>query len=173
MAGSKPKARAKPAPKATKAAKPGRPTSFNPEVAERICMLIAQGNSVLTACEAEGMPNESTVFRWLATDDPDGALGFEAFRKDYMRARELRADARFERLDEIMAEVRSGKLDPAAARVMMDAIKWQTGKENGKRYGEAVTLKGDKDNPVEIRSPRQLSDADLLAIAAGGLRGAD
>ena len=171
MAGKKPKPST--APKAKKAAVTGRPSSFNPEVAERLCMLIAQGHSVLSACQADGMPNESTVFRWLATDDPDGSKGFESFRKDYMRARELRADARFERLDEIMAEVRAGELDPSAARVMMDAIKWQTGKENGKRYGDAMTLKGDKENPVEIRNPRQLSDADLLAIAAGGLRGTD
>ncbi|HEY8331558.1 MAG TPA: hypothetical protein VIO83_09560 [Pseudomonas sp.] len=151
----------------------GRPSSFNPEVAERLCMLIAQGDSVAKAAEADGMPDARTIFRWLATEDTDGTLGFEAFRQQYVRAREIRADARFERLDEIMAMVEAKKLDPAAARVMMDAIKWQAGKENAKRYGEAVTLKGDKDNPVEIRSPRQLSDADLLAIAAGGLRGAE
>ncbi|RRU17834.1 hypothetical protein EGJ34_06760 [Stenotrophomonas sp. 278] len=57
-----------------------------------------------------------------------------------MRARASRADARFERLDEIMEEVRTGKLDPSAARVMMDAIKWQSGKENAKRYGEKLQL---------------------------------
>ncbi|MEG0182009.1 MAG: hypothetical protein RR704_00935 [Stenotrophomonas sp.] len=136
-------------------------------------MLIAQGDSVAKAAEADGMPDARTIFRWLATEDADGTLGFEAFRQQYVRAREIRADARFERLDEIMAMVEDKKLDPAAARVMMDAIKWQAGKENAKRYGEAVTLKGDKDNPVEIHSPRQLSDADLLAIAAGGLRGAE
>lgn len=157
----------------SKPVKTGRPSSFNPETAERLCMLIAQGRSVLSACEEDGMPNEATVFRWLATDDPDGNLGFEAFRKEYMRARELRADARFERLDEIMDEVRAGKLDPSAARVMMDAIKWQTGKENAKRYGDAVTVKGDKDNPLQVRTAKELTDEELIAIAAGGLRGTE
>lgn len=161
------------APKVKKPTNTGRPSSFNPEVAERLCMLIAQGDSVAKAATAEGMPEARTIFRWLATDDPDGSLGFEAFRQQYVRAREIRADARFERLDEIMALVEAKKIDPAAARVMMDAIKWQSGKENAKRYGDAMTLKGDKDHPVEMRTTRQLSDADLLAIAAGGLRGTD
>lgn len=151
----------------------GRPSSFNPETAERICMLIAQGCSVAAACQEDGIPDQKTVFRWLATDDPEGKLGFDAFRQQYMRARELRSDARFERLDEIMAEVHAGKLDPSSARVMMDAIKWQAGKENAKRYGESVTVKGDKDNPLEIRQVKQMTDEELLAVAAGGLRGVD
>ncbi|WP_455948140.1 terminase small subunit-like protein [Lelliottia jeotgali] len=154
-------------------AKTGRPSSFNPEVAERLCMLIAQGDSVAKAAKADGMPDARTIFRWLATDDPDQSLGFEAFRQQYARAREIRADARFERLDEIMAKVEAGKIEPAAARVMLDAIKWQAGKENAKRYGDAVTLKGDKENPLQVKSARDLSDEQLAAIAAGGLRGAE
>lgn len=153
--------------------KGGRPSSFNPETAERLCMLIAQGDSVAKAAEADGMPDARTVFRWLATDDPDGNLGFEAFRQQYMRAREIRADARFERVDEIMEKVASGAIDPAAGRVMMDAIKWQTGKENAKRYGDAVTVKGDKDNPLQVRTAKELTDEELIAIAAGGLRGTE
>ncbi|HST44504.1 MAG TPA: hypothetical protein VLK29_04685 [Luteimonas sp.] len=150
-----------------------RPSSFNAETAERLCMLIAQGHSVAAACKEDGMPDQKTIFRWLATDDPDGTIGFEAFRQQYMRARELRADARFERLDEIMEEVREKKIDPTAARVMMDAIKWQAGKENAKRYGESMTLKGDKDSPLEVRHVKQMSDEELLAVASGGLRGVD
>jgi hypothetical protein len=136
-------------------------------------MLIAQGNSVAAACKEDGMPDQKTIFRWLATDDPEGKIGFEAFRQQYMRARELRADSRFERLDEIMEEVREKKLDPTAARVMMDAIKWQAGKENAKRYGESMTLKGDKDSPLEVRHVKQMTDEELLAVASGGLRGVD
>ncbi|GHH56032.1 hypothetical protein GCM10009090_25120 [[Pseudomonas] boreopolis] len=136
-------------------------------------MLIAQGDSVARAAEAEGMPDARTIFRWLATDDPEGKLGFEAFRQQYVRAREIRADARFERVDDIMLKVEQGEIDPAAARVMLDAIKWQAGKENAKRYGEAVTLKGDKDSPLHLRTVRELTDEELAAIAAGGLRGTE
>ncbi|WP_125359730.1 hypothetical protein [Stenotrophomonas sp. 278] len=124
-----------------KAAKPtGRPSSYTQDLAERVCALIAQGDSVATIGAMDGLPDARTIFRWLASnaggteDDP------ASFRQQYMRARASRADARFERLDEIMEEVRTGKLDPSAARVMMDAIKWQSGKENAKRYGEKLQL---------------------------------
>lgn len=118
----------------------GRPSSYTQDLAERVCVLIAQGDSVAKIGEMDGMPDARTIFRWLASnaggDEDDPA----SFRQQYMRARASRADARFERLDEIMELVGKGKLDPAAARVMMDAIKWQSGKENAKRYGEKVQL---------------------------------
>lgn len=131
-------------PKASTAKKPGkpigRPSKYTQDLAERVCVLIAQGDSIAKIGETEGMPDARTIFRWLAAnaggeeDDP------ASFRQQYMRARASRADARFERLDEIMQKVEDGRLDPAAARVMMDAIKWQSGKENAKRYGEKVQL---------------------------------
>lgn len=118
----------------------GRPGSYTQDLAERVCVLIAQGDSVAKIGEMDGMPDARTIFRWLASnaggDEDDPA----SFRQQYMRARASRADARFERLDEIMEKVGNGLLDPAAARVMMDAIKWQSGKENAKRYGEKVQL---------------------------------
>lgn len=156
-------------------------SSFTPEVGERICAKIAQGDSVRKACRGEGMPHWRTFMRWLATQDPEpiegegaGPRPFDALRQHYARARELRADARFESVDHILYLLRAKKIDAQAARVMLDAVKWQTGKENARRYGEAVTLRGDKDNPVEVRrTERDLTDAELAAIAQGGLRGVD
>lgn len=152
-------------------------TSFTPELGERICARIAEGRSVRSACSGDGFPTWRTFMRWLATEDAvqaEGKVGpFDALRQHYARARELRADARFESLDNVMADLRAKKIDAQQARVLMDAIKWQTGKENARRYGEAVTLRGDRDNPVELRHARDMTDAELLAIAAGGLRAAD
>lgn len=158
-----------------------RISSFNPEAAERVCARIAEGMSIRKATAADGLPKASTFMRWLATKGPemrgkDGELlvnPYDALREHYLRAREFRADARFETVDEIMLLLKLGKLDAAAARVMLDAIKWQTGKENAKRYGEAVTVKGDKDNPLQVRTTREMSDAELQALALGGLRAAE
>lgn len=148
-------------------APPAKPTRFNPEIAERICVRIAEGRSVRSACSGDGFPAWRTFMRWLASEGEQ----FDALRQQYTRARECRADARFESLDRVIYELKLGKIDAQAARVMMDAIKWQTGKENAKRYGESVTVKGDKDAPLEVRSQRDLTDEELAAIAAGGLRG--
>lgn len=153
---------------------------FNPEVAERVCHRIATGMSIRAACAGDGFPAWRTFLRWLATDDVDNGVEsgtpsvkpYSALRQQYARAREARADARFESLDNVLRDLKDGKLDAAAARVMLDAIKWQTGKENAKKYGEAVTVKGDRDNPLQVRTVRELSDDELQALALGGLRAA-
>lgn len=146
-----------------------RPTNFTPELAERICQKIAEGNGIRRIGRLPGFPNWRTIMRWLANQGPE----FEAFRQQYARAREARADARFESIDQVLQDLKDKKIDAQAARVMVDAIKWQAGRENGKRYGDAVTIKGDKDNPIETRTRHDLSDAELLALAAGGLCGQD
>jgi len=122
------------------------------------------------------MPSWRTVLRWLSTQDaedpsakPDEVRPFEAFRQQYARAREARADARFESIDHVLYRLAKKEIDPQSARVMIDAIKWQAGKENAKRYGESVTVKGDKDNPLQMRTARELTDEELQALALGGL----
>lgn len=169
--------RKKPPDDTTEDKKTPRPVRFTPELGERVCAKIAVGLSVKKIGKLSGFPAEGTIFRWLATQDPEPKQGeegqvrpFDAFREQYMRAREIRADARFESLDNIMDDLRKGVIDAQQARVMMDAIKWQTGKEKAKVYGDAVTLKGDKDNPLQIRKAPELSDEELAALAAGGLR---
>lgn len=118
----------------------GRPSTYTPEIAERICAELAEGKSVARACDADDMPEQRTVFRWLTQH--------ESFRQQYMRAREARADARFERTDQVLLDMRAGVIDASQARVELDAIKWQTGKEAPKRYGDRLELAGDPNNPV-------------------------
>lgn len=101
-----------------------RPSEYTEEVAEQICEGIAEGKSIRAVCNQDGMPHVATVFRWLSS--------VEAFREQYTRARQTRADARFERIDDVMADMRAGTIDAQQARVEIDAIKWQCGKEAGK-----------------------------------------
>jgi hypothetical protein len=56
----------------------------------------------------------------------------------YAGARRDRADVRFDRMDELLDKIERGDVDPAQARVMMDAIRWMAGKENAKHYGDKV-----------------------------------
>ena len=58
----------------------GRPSSYVKEVADDICQLIAQGESLRKICERPGMPSLSMVFRWLNEQ--------AEFRDQYARARE-------------------------------------------------------------------------------------
>ena len=64
----------------------GRPTAFNPETAEAICVLVAEGSSFESACETLGV-NVSTAYRWM--------LAQPGFREELYRARQVRGDWAF------------------------------------------------------------------------------
>lgn len=141
----------------------GRPTLFTPVLAERICTKVAEGMGIERIGELEDFPDASTIYRWMAKDGAE----YDAFREMYARACELRAGARFEKLREIGDKLLEGKLDPQAARVAADIEKWSLAREAPKKYGDAMTLKGDKDNPLRLAKAVDLSEDELLLIAAG------
>lgn len=138
------------------------PTKFNPELAERLLGFIASGEPVHAACAHEGMPDKATFFRWLAKEGPE----YDLLRTMYVRARELRAEPRFERLREIAEKVENGKMEPQAGRVAADIEKWCLGKEHSK-YADSMTLKGDPKAPLITRRASDLSDDELAALARG------
>lgn len=71
----------------------GRPTDFNQEIADLLCERIANGESLRSICEEDGMPNKSTVFRWLAAH--------EDFATIYARARDVQAEVMADELLDI------------------------------------------------------------------------
>lgn len=149
-------------PTASTAKKPGksaggRPSTYTPILGERVCELIAQGKSKRQISEMEGMPNRSTIDAWL--------LRNETFHGQYARACEIRGEAFAEELIDIADDA---TLDPQDKRVRIDARKWVASKLLPRLYGDSVTVKGDKDNPLHMQHRFDLTDAQLLAIAAGG-----
>ena len=134
------------------------------EIAVRLCRGIAAGMSVSKCCAQDGMPSKETIFQWLM-DDPE-------LSDQYARARERRADARAERIDDICEKVETGTLGPNEARVIIDAEKWQAGKENSKRYGDRIQVDGDMtvrmpDDQLESRVAQLLGKAGAIGIAGG------
>ena len=119
----------------------GRPSDYSDDLANQICGLLTQGASVSTAANILGI-HPSSVYKWL-TERP-------AFSERYAHASRDRAIARFERLDDTLAELRAGNIDANTARVIVDTIKWQCGKELPRRYGDKLELSGDAANPLTI-----------------------
>ncbi len=140
----------------------GRPPTYTPEIASEICVRIAEGQSIRTIAASDDMPSIQCIFNWL-NKYPD-------FVEQYTRARMTRAHARFERVDEVLQDLRAGTIDSNMARVEIDTIKWQCGKEAPKRYGERIEIAGDKDNPLEINigSVERLKARVDSLIARGG-----
>ena len=60
------------------------------------------------------------------------------FRDAYDLAREQRADARSDRVDEILLDLRAGKITAADARVLIEAELKLAAKENPARYGDVT-----------------------------------
>ena len=140
------------------------PTTDHPFLA--VCEHIAQGDSVTLACQTVGVARRS-FFAALAVAPENDPL-----HHCYARARRARADSRADDLEELSRRVCLQKddpdhLDPNAARVAMDSIKWLMGKENNSRYGDKVVLEAPA-KPAATREDHlrivQESGIDLAAI---------
>lgn len=101
--------------------------------AAALCDLISQGESVREAARRVDM--EPTMFYRMLADTENAAL-----MKQYLRARETRADARFEYIEELKVMLLARAIDPNSAKVLIDATFRQIGKENAKRYGDKVEV---------------------------------
>jgi len=134
---------------------PGRPTKYTPILAERICALVSQGESKKSISDKDDFPARSTIDLWLHEH--------KGFSDMYARACESRAEKFAEEIVEIADRT---DLDPNDKRVRVDARKWVAAKLLPRKYGEAMTLKGDKENPLLVKAV-DLPDSALLAIAAG------
>lgn len=129
------------------------------EMFSNILDQITHGKSIVTAIKTlreEGRKTccKETFFRWLASD--------KEMANCYVRARENRADARFEKLDEIVEDVKTGMLETDKARVVIDTMKWQMGKEKGSVYGVKadITSKGES-----VSSPKDATSIILSKIS--------
>ena len=107
----------------------GRPTFYTPDLAYKLCSLIADGKSMRTICAMDNMPAMTTVFRWL--DEK------ETFRQQYARAKEAQADA----LVEDMLVIPDIEDDVARARLKVDTRKWIASKLKAKKYGDSTNVK--------------------------------
>jgi len=130
-----------------------RPSIYSQELAIEICQQIAEGKSLRKICEAEEMPNASTVHAWVLTN--------EEFSKHYARAREMQAE---HYLDEIIEIADDGLNDTyqgedgiertngdviQRSRLRVDTRKWVMSKLAPKKYSDKMQLSGPGEGPIE------------------------
>lgn len=126
--------------------KTGRPSVYLPEVAANICSLLADGESLRKICKRRGMPNKSTVFRWLAKH--------AEFRDQYAKATETRADAIFEEMFDIADNAAEESAAVAKARLRIDTRKWALARMNPKKYGDKVSQEIDHKSSDGSMAPK-------------------
>src|SRR6516165_3846855 len=136
----------------------GRPSSYSAEVTEEICQRMVNGQGLLKICSDEGMPDRSTVYRWLEAN--------QDFRDRYARAREALMDfyaeqiltIAFDESGDIVIE-QDGSRSKAVAnhanvhrdRLNVDSLKWTVSRLFPKRYGDKMELLGQNDEPKEMK----------------------
>lgn len=138
-----------------------RPTDFTQEIADAICLKLAEGNSLRAICLADDMPNKSTVLRWLL--DPAHA----AFCDQYTRARALQVDGMVDEMPDIADD---GSNDFVAktngdgstteafnsehvqrSRLRIDTRKWVAERMAPKKYGTKVALTDPDGGPLTVQ----------------------
>ncbi len=109
---------------------------FTPELGEKICAGLAAGQSILAIARIEGMPPESTIRRW----GRNPKWSSEEFVAEFARAREDNAHHHFDRMQEIEARLEQEDIDPHAARVLLDSMKWRLAKQLPRSFGDRSEL---------------------------------
>lgn len=133
--------------------RPGRPSKYSEELADKICSLMAAGNSLHKICKADDMPNKETVFNWLQTND--------AFLCKYTQARTDQMETMSYEIQEICddesGDMYQGEkgLQPNHAKIQRDKLrvdtrKWLMSKIMPQKYGDSIKIGGDKANPVRV-----------------------
>lgn len=121
----------------------GRPTIRTDELVKQILFRIMCGESVRQICSDPEMPNRSTIYDWLASD--------EGFSDQYARAHEVAADEVFDEIIEIADKCPPDKGFVAAANIQINARKWVVARKVPKKYGDKVdvNINGQISRPIE------------------------
>jgi hypothetical protein len=104
------------------------------------------------------MPDRVTVQRWIA-EKPE-------FATNTARARECQADCLHDDMADIEGEIRSGQLDPQAARVIIWSKQWRASKLSPKKYGDkaSVEMTGKDGGPIETKDVSHLELARRIGF---------
>lgn len=161
----------------------GRPSSYTDDIALKICNYLAEGKTLVQACEEDSeMPDQATIRMW-ANENRKG------FLHRYTRARDLGLDAMAEQLfkiaddgsnDYIQKVSESGKAfevpnheHMARSRLRIETRKWYLSKLAPKKYGDRVDVQVTNINEdgigallAEVCTPAELEDLrDRLLVA--------
>lgn len=83
------------------------------------------------------MPSRPIVYEWLNPNHPKYDVDF---LNNYVQAREDSADIDVDKMEQIVADVLDGTIDPAQARAAADILKWTAGRKKPKKYGDKLDL---------------------------------
>lgn len=138
-------------------------STYEPEKGDYICAELANGRSLRSICEEEGMPHRNAVFRWIRK--------YPAFAEQYVIAKQESADCLADEMLDIADDAtndwmeRNDPQNPGwianrdhinRARLRVDTRKWIASKLKPSKYGERITHEGNPDAPIQLKGVIEL-----------------
>jgi hypothetical protein len=135
----------------------GRPSLYTEELADELCVRIARRERLSTILADPHMPCQDTIYHWRQTKP--------GFSEKLARAREIRGEMRVAMVDDLVADVLAGKLDPNVGRVAIIAEQWAASREAPKAYGDRVSADVTSDGkPLQAVDASAAINALLAAL---------
>ena len=129
---------------------------YSPELADRICEVLATGTrSITQLCNEEAdFPSRRVFFTWLRK--------YPEFMRLYRIAKMDQVETLVDSMFEIIHAANT-KVEIMRARLEVDTIKWQAGKLSQRLYGERLALSDPEGGPVKFILERmgEKKDAEL------------
>lgn len=116
---------------------------YTPEFGQEICDLLIDGKSMNQIGQMDEYPSRHTMLRWLRDN--------EDFATRCARARRIQGELAVDQHNEIIEEVKAGKLPVDVARVVLSGLEWRAKKLEPRKYGDSLKHTGDKDDPVVVK----------------------
>lgn len=134
----------KPTPEKPLPGKPGRPSIWSQEIADRICELMVEGKDMQEICSMPDMPSRSTVLRWQQ-QRPE-------FDAQCVRAREALAEFELHKLKKLAENCTEKNVN--ATRVKLNHYQWRVMKIAPRIYGERVQteITGANGGPLQVQA---------------------
>jgi len=122
---------------------------------DALLVQIETGKSMREVCRMDGMPDHTTVIRWMRDD--------AALATRYARARTAQADTLFDRMEAVEEAVSAGTMDSHAARVVLDSMRWRASKLAPKVYGDRLDVQV-SDTRISISGALAAAQARLVDV---------
>lgn len=153
----------------------GRPSTYDPEVAQQMCEQLSEGIPLREICRQEGFPAWRTVYDWMKKDADLSAaiaysrdLGYDAIAEDCMKIADtplLGEEVTESEDEEGVKRISIKKVDMLGHRKLQIETRLKLlAKFNPKKYGDRVTHAGDDTNPVVVENNHNVFGELLKAI---------
>lgn len=125
------------------------------EMVDSLLAQIEVGKSMREVCRMDGMPDHTTVIRWMRDD--------ASLATKYARARMAQADVLFDRMEAVEEAVSAGTMDSHAARVVLDSMRWRASKLAPKVYGDRLDVQV-SDSRISITGALAAAQSRLVDV---------